>query len=457
LILSWLKWYCVIGYTNISMFHTYATIGDILYTSDYCGEAMKTNIPYVVSQNADAHLVDFCKERHYNRFFLIADNNTYSVLGSRIENSLRNEGIDVKTILLTGEEISTDEHYIMQTLIETNGEDRQYIAVGSGTITDITRFVSHRARANFISIPTAASVDGFTSTVAPMVFAKYKGPIQAQPPIAVFADLPTLCAAPQIMTAAGLGDLLGKYTSLADWKLGQLLYDEPYNAEVDQKMRESVDKTVASLDQLAAGSCTGITNLMDGLIGSGFGMLEFGDSRPASGSEHHIAHYWEMKYILEGRPAVLHGVKVGIATILAAKRYELLSQITYADAEHRLNTRVFPSQDQFQKEILKGYGVVTNKILAIQAPLLRMTPMDFDILKKRILANWDQIHQIALGVPRAEEIRNWIKALNGPTLPQEIGLSDAEVVLGMESAHYLRDRFTLNRLGFWLNLPLGIG
>ncbi|MBE0696291.1 MAG: iron-containing alcohol dehydrogenase, partial [Anaerolineaceae bacterium] len=307
----------------------------------------------------------------------------------------------------------------------------------------------------FISLPTAASVDGFTSTVAPMIFAKYKGPIQAQPPIAVFADLPTLCAAPRIMTAAGFGDLLGKYTSLADWQLGKLLYDEPYDAAVDQKMRESVDKTVASLDQLATGSCDGITNLMDGLIGSGFGMLEFGDSRPASGSEHHIAHFWEMKFILEGRPAVLHGVKVGVATILAARRYEILRQISFADAEHRLNSRRFPELDQFQKEITLGYGVVANKILAIQAPLLQMTPADYDVLKKRILGNWDRIQSIAQSVPSAEEIQRWIKAVNGPTLPHEIGLSDDEVILGMECAHYLRDRFTMNRLGFWLDLPLG--
>ncbi len=414
---------------------------------------MNINIPYVVAQDAVPPLLKFCAERNFTSFFLVADENTYRVLGRRVEQSLQTAGIAVKTILLTGEEISTDEHYVVQTLIETNGEDRQYIAVGSGTITDITRFVSHRVKANFISLPTAASVDGFTSTVAPMTVAKYKGPIQAQPPLAVFVDLPTVCAAPKRMTAAGLGDLLGKYTSLADWQIGHLLYNERYDRSVEEMMRESVDKTVSMLDEVAQGTCAGITQLMDGLIGSGFGMLQFGDSRPASGSEHHIAHYWEMKFILDGRPAVLHGVKVGIATVIAAQRYESLRQMSYSEAARRLENRSLPGKETMLAEIEAGYGVVTNKIIEIQTPLLSLTPDDFKELKSRILAHWDEIQAIAQGVPSPQQITGWIKALDGPTVPEDIHLSAEDVRLAMQSAHFLRDRFTLNRLAYWLSIP----
>lgn len=410
------------------------------------------NIPYIISQDAISRLVDYCLQNQMKRLFLIADANTYRVLGNRVESSLQNAGCDVKTILLTGEEIGTDEHYVVQALIDTNGEDRQFIAVGSGTVTDITRFASHRTRAKFLSVPTAASVDGFTSTVVPMVVAKYKATIAAQPPAAVFADLPTLCSAPRAMTAAGLGDLLGKYTSLADWQLGHLLYDEPYDADVDKMMLESVEKTIASLDELAASSCVGITNLMDGLIGSGFGMLTFGDSRPASGSEHHIAHFWEMKFNMEGRPAVLHGAKVGVATVLAARQYALLRQMSREDAARRLSARALPTPEEMREDIIKGYGVVANQIIDIQAPLFQMTGPDLEVLKQRILNNWEGIQRIATRVPEEAMITKWIKALDGPTTPAEIGLRPDEVTLGMRSAHYLRDRFTLNRLAFWLQL-----
>ncbi len=417
---------------------------------------MKQMLPYLVAPDAVPPLLDFCRERGLHRFFLVADPNTYQVLGQRVEAALRASEIDVKTILLSGEEIITDEHYIVQALVETRGEDRSFIAVGSGTVTDITRFIIHRSLEIFISLPTAPSVDGYTSIVAPMVVGKYKYPVPAQPPAAVFADLPTLCAAPRAMIAAGLGDLLGKYTSLADWRIGALLYDEPYDAGIAVEMRGSVDITTASIDEVAGASCDGITKLMDGLVGSGFGMLAFGDSRPASGSEHHLAHYWEMKGILEGRPPNLHGAEVAVGTVLAARRYALLRQLSRADAERRLKALTLPSRENMRAEIEEGYGPVSGLIAQIQAPLLQMTAADLETLKARILDHWEAIQEIALTVPPPEQFETWLNAVRGPVHPEDIGLSPEEAALGLKTAHYLRDRFTLNRLFYWLGLSLEI-
>lgn len=411
---------------------------------------MSQPLPYIVAEDAIPPLLSYCQEHGLARFFLVADTNTYRVLGERTEAALRSAGIDVKTILLTDHEIATNEYFIVRTLMETNGEDRQFIAVGSGTVTDITRFVSHRTRAKFISLPTAPSVDGYTSIVAPTEVGKYKVPIVTHPPQAVFANLPTLCAAPRRMIAAGLGDLLGKYTSLADWRIGELLYDEPYNASIAQYMRESVDRTVEVIDSIASASCEGITRLMDGLVGAGFGMLEFGDSRPASGAEHHIGHYWEMKLIIEGRPALLHGAEVGVATIFAARRYARLRQISRAEAAALLKARQMPTVDQMLAEIQQGYGLVADRIRTIQAPLLNMTAADLERLKSRILDSWDEIQTVATQVPAPEQIESWLAAVDGPTTPSMLDLSEAETRLALNTAHYLRDRFTINRLFFWL-------
>jgi glycerol-1-phosphate dehydrogenase [NAD(P)+] len=415
---------------------------------------MTIDIPYLVTQDAVAPLLEYCAAHNLRRFFIIADANTYRVLGQRAEAALQSAGIDVKTILMTGTEIAADEHYAMQALIETAGEDRQFIAVGSGTITDITRFVSHRTRASFISLPTAPSVDGFTSTVAPLIVANHKATIAAQAPVAVFADLPTLCAAPRPMIAAGLGDLLGKYTSLADWQLGALLYDEPYDPAIDQMMRQTVDRTVEAIDSLADASCDGVTCLMDGLIGSGFGMLEFGDSRPASGSEHHIAHLWEMMFIQDGKPAILHGAKVGVSTILSAQRYARLRQMKRDEAAQRLQMKFLAAPEAIQAEIQAAYGLAADLITSVQEPLIQMTVADLETLKARILENWDKIQAIAETVPSPQQFTAWIQAVDGPTIPAQIGLSDKDVQLGLLSAHYLRDRFTLNRLSFWLDITI---
>lgn len=411
-------------------------------------------IPYYLSEDIIPQFIAFCQQKGFSSFFLIADKNTYTVLGSCIEKAVLDQGWKIKTILFSDDEIVTNEHFLVRAQVETGGESRCFLAVGSGTITDITRFVSHRSHDPFISIPTAPSVDGFTSTVAPMVVGNYKSPVPAQPPLAVFANIPTLCAAPRKLIAAGLGDLLGKYTSLADWKIGSLVYDEPYDDTIARQMRLSVDETIEVVDQIASGSDKGIARLTDGLVGSGFGMLAFGDSRPASGSEHHIGHFWEMKLIIERRPASLHGAEVGVATILSASRYASLRKMSFEEAKNALKSRELPSLDEMRLDIEAGYSVVAPIILRVQAPLFTMTREEFEKLKMRILTNWDAIQSIAQSVPEPEEISGWIEKVGGPVSPSQLNLDMYETWLGLAHAHYLRDRFTINRLGFWLNLPM---
>jgi glycerol-1-phosphate dehydrogenase [NAD(P)+] len=255
------------------------------------------------------------------------------------------------------------------------------------------------------------------------------------------------------MISAGLGDLLGKYTSLADWKLGHLLYGEPFRQSVYDLMKRSVDDAVAVIDEIAGHSCDGISRLMDGLVGSGFGMLEFGDSRPASGSEHHIAHFWEMHSILEGKTAILHGAEVGVGTILSARRYQQLREISFADAHRYLSDLQVPAHSSLDSEIEQGYGPVAQKIRQIQSPLYSITQDDLDRLMKNILDHWKDIMMIASEVPSPKIITEWIQAVGGPTQPDQIRYDERKARNGIHFAHYLRDRFTVNRLSYWLKLP----
>ena len=200
------------------------------------------HLPVYVGPDAVSELVRFCQDRQLAHFALIADGNTYAALGARAESALCSQGWDVLTIVLTGEEIGADARSIFQVLLALDRVPRTFIGVGSGTITDVTRVISHRIGSEFISLPTAASVDGFTSIGAPMVIDGAKITVNAHGPVAVFGDLPTLCAAPQPLIAAGFGDLLAKLTSIADWELGALLWGEPYDVEIARRSRGSKER-----------------------------------------------------------------------------------------------------------------------------------------------------------------------------------------------------------------------
>ncbi len=412
-------------------------------------------ITVAISDHAVDDLIAYLRE-HYTgtTITLVSDTNTYAALGERVYHAVSDAGFTTINLVLAGEEVTAGAEYILRVLLGSSTGDQVFVAVGSGTVTDITRYSAFRTRNPYIAVPTAPSVDGFVSVSAPLIVGSMKETFPTDAPVAVFADLPTLAAAPQAMIAAGFGDILGKYTSLADWNLSHLLHDEPYNAAVEARVRRALDACVAAVDAIAQRSEDGVHALMHALIESGMGMLEFGNSRPASGAEHHCSHYWEMKLLREGRPALLHGAKVGVATTLIAAHYARLRTLSYDELINLLEAAEPDSRERQIAEIEQVYGDAAPDILRIQAPYLNQTPADYEALKQRILAQWDTIQPILASVPPPEVIIDILNRLGGASNPDALGLDADTVSEAQRYGHYLRDRFTVMKLNKALGLPL---
>ncbi len=402
-----------------------------------------SDFPIYIGSNAVGELINFCHQKALTRFFMVVDQNTYPALGKKVEESLIQAGINVKTICLEGAEIIADESTLVQVLLQVGEDARPFIAVGSGTITDITRYISYVTRMPFISLPTAPSVDGYTSMNAPLVILRVKETIKAHGPLAVFADLGTLCQAPKAMIAAGFGDMLGKLTALADWKLSHLLMDEPYDAEVAARAARALASCIDNAAEIGAASEIGIRILLEGLIETGLCMLKVGMSHPASGSEHHVSHFWEMKLLQENRPAILHGAKVGVATALMAGAYQSLRQLTPDQVSSILSGARLPNRETEVNAIRQAFGPIADQIIAIQEPYLSMTPEAFEAFKAKISAHWSEILAITAMVPDPETIKGWLTAVSGPTTPTELGLNDGYVQQAVGYAYCLRSHFTL--------------
>ena len=412
---------------------------------------LRTN-PVVIDEQAVEQLVAYCQANGLHKLLVVSDRNTQRVLGERVESALQTAGLDVKRAFLDEDEPVADALRVFRVLLACDDQPRTLIAVGSGTVTDITRFVSHRTGVDFIAMPTAPSVDGFTSIGAPLIIDGVKISIICQPPRAIFADLNVLAAAPRSMIAAGFGDMLGKFTSIADFRLGHLLWDEPYDETIARRTLGAAQLCVDQAVEIGNGSPTGIHSLMDALVESGFCMLDFGNSRPASGAEHHYSHYWEMTLLQENRPAILHGAKVGFATILVAQMYEQIGQLSRDQVSDVLEGATLPLRSQELAQIEAAYGDLAAEIIAIQRPFLAMTETQFDQVKTKILQHWESIQQIAADVPSAQQFTTLLQTVGGPTNPAALGLSEAEIQQGAAAGHYLRDRFTVRKLAYFLPL-----
>ena len=405
-----------------------------------------------VGYDAPARLASFCAARDLRRLALIADPNTYAATGPATEAALTRAGCESRTVLLRGDDIGADAASVYQVLLALDDGPWTLVALGSGTITDVARFVSHRRGSAFIALPTAASVDGYTSIGAPMIVDGAKVTVNAQGPLAVFADLTTLSTAPRPLTAAGFGDLIAKLTSIADWEIGHLVWDEPFDAGIAQRARQAVWQCVTQLDALAACERAGIEALFNGLIESGFCMLDFGETRPASGYEHHVSHFWEMLLLREGRHSVFHGAKVGVGVLASAGIHNALAALSPDEVRARLRVARLPDRGADEAAIRAAYGAQAAGVLAGHERFLAMREAEFDQLTARVAQRWDEIQRVANLVPGERAIRQWLERLGGATDAAGIGISQPEYELGLTVAHFYRPRFTGKKLARLLGL-----
>ncbi len=400
---------------------------------------------YIGSQAVD-QLLQYASARGLNRFSLVADANTYAALGDRVEASLRNAGHDVRTILLAGPEVIVDELQVVDVLLRNDSRDRAFLAVGSGTITDITRFVTLQTGGAFISVPTAPSVDGYTSPITPMVVRRLKITGPGRLPDAIFADLDTLAAAPHKMIASGAGDVIAKWTSTADWRLGSLIWTDRFDEAIARRFTAALHKVVDHADEIGRATPAGIRALMEALIDAGLCMADFGISMPASGSEHLLSHFWESRLLYEERPALLHGAKVGVGTSLIARYWERVRGMSLGEAAGRLGASSLPDREQEIANIRAGWPFAVDQVLGEQKVFLDMDEAGYRALCDKVLRHWDDIQAIAAGVPEPAAVIDTLRRVGGPTTVAELGLAPRDLDDALAYAHYLRSRVPMLRL-----------
>lgn len=402
-------------------------------------------------ENAIDELVRFLASRSVRRTTIVADDNTHAALGAQVEVALSLAGVAVTYIVLPGDVIG-DERTMMQVFVRVDTSSDLLISIGSGTLTDIVRFAAHLMRRPFVAMTTAPSMDGYASGGAPLVVLGVKQTYQVEPPVAVISHLPTLCHAPQGMIAAGLGDMLGKYTAAADWRLGVLLWGEPWDEVAANRTRRALDRCVSHAQQLRTAEPEAVAALIDGLLESGLSMSDAGHSRPASGMEHHVSHYWEMKLLAEGRHAVLHGTKVGVATIASAAVWRIVRCMSGADFQARLAAATWPDPVEERARLVAAFGGAAEGVIREHRAFLSLSPEAFAALVQLAATSWQQIREIAATVPEPAEMREVLAATGGPVTVEALGLSDEEGVLGVRFGHYLRNRFTVAKLAWLLGL-----
>lgn len=289
-----------------------------------CGKKHECDIKYVyIEKNAIDRLKDICVP--YKKILLVADQNTFGVAGDKTVEVLGDKLFD--KVVFSGEKILIPNEESIEKVENSLCNADLIVGIGSGVIQDLCKYVSFDKKVPYLIVATAPSMDGYASTGAAMITGGMKVTYSAGLPIAIVADVDVLKNAPMEMIKSGYGDIVGKYSSLNDWKLSALVTGEYFCQYIYDVTFSMIEKTVALADRLIKRDFDSVKTLMEALTVVGIMMSFATTSRPASGSEHHLSHFFEIVGIVRNEDYFPHGIDVAYSTIETAKiREKLVTQ-----------------------------------------------------------------------------------------------------------------------------------
>ncbi len=239
------------------------------------------------------------------RGLIVCDSNTLKIAGRQVNEYLEIGGHQMKKIVVEG----ANSQELLRVEDALDGIDF-LVGVGGGRPIDLAKQAGFNKNIPFVSIPTAASHDGFGSARSSIRQAGRKTSMQAIPPIAVVADTTIISRAPFRLLAAGVGDIVSNQTAVLDWRLdGQKADYSEYAAALSEMAAQLVED---GIEKVASGTEEGVRLVVKALISSGVAMSIAGTSRPASGGEHKFSHWLDAN---SDNPA-LHGEQCGLGSIV---------------------------------------------------------------------------------------------------------------------------------------------
>lgn len=396
-------------------------------------------------------------QRHgFQKPLVVSDVNTERVFGGVVKECLGAAGISFGEFVFPDEELVADADSIGRLLIEAHSGYDLLLGVGAGTINDLCKYVGCRTRRPSIIVATAASMDGFDTSVAILLLNKLKTTVEAQMPVAVLGDVDVIRNAPMEMLAAGVGDMLGKYVSLLDWKIASMVtgdYYCQYSADIVEVAAKSV---VDCAGGIASRDADVVGAVMNGLVLSGFAMAYNGSSQPGSGAEHQLAHFWDVRFAELGRKALLHGTKVGIGSVVATRLFELLAEYPVDFDAARRQVKSYNSA-VWQREIHRAYGTPAGAVLQLEQTEKKNDPQQvlarLDVLQR----HWAQLMELAKKLPSSGKLAALLQSMDAPYSPVQVGIDRQMFLDCVYYAKDMRHRYGLLQILFDLGLQQQLG
>lgn len=297
-----------------------------------CGHTHFCPIADVIVENGALNRLPEMTAQYHN-IVLVADENTYAACGHAVEALLADR---VESTLIFRREglLVPDERAIDELDARLTSATDFVIGVGSGVINDICKYVTWKHGMEYAIVATAPSMDGYASSGAAMIIGGMKITYTTRPPQLIVADVDVIKKAPLNMIRSGYGDIIGKYSALNDWRLSHLINNEYFCREIYDLVLEVTNTTRDEVERIIACEDEAIAFLTKALILIGITLSLLGSTRPGSGSEHHLSHFFEITGLIHDQPYFLHGTDVAYSTVVTAGMREKIRALSAPEFCH---------------------------------------------------------------------------------------------------------------------------
>lgn len=383
------------------------------------------------------------------KLFLLADHTTFGAAGKKIKEILEGAGLKVDAHILKDKPYA-DDITAEDVAAHVTPEYRAIVSCGSGTITDLAKFSAYRYQLPQIAVATAPSMNGYASGIVALTENGIKTTRVVNPPLAVIADLDILAEAPIEMIRAGLGDVISKSVCSADWKIASMIRGDRFCMKPFEMIKDLEELYMNDAAKLQKRDKNVIGALTEALVFSGISMVIAGSSAPASGGEHLISHFLDMRAALSGKTSDLHGAQVGVASIATARLYERIGNLSKCDADVLMLGSAWKRSEILVDKLRFIFGRTAPEILKFYDKK-RRGQRAFELEVEDVYL---KLRDINIAVREfllpSEKIEKVLKDAGAKTTFAELGLSRSEIDDALSLALAIRDRFTMLDVAFVL-------
>ena len=267
-----------------------------------------------VAKGALQQIGSYVRANDFDNVVIHFGNGLIDLFGQTVLTSFREEKV---TVLEYREVDSVQIEDIMEMAFAIDAKAQMVVGIGGGKVIDAAKYAAYLRKLPFLSVPTSASSDGFSSSSASLLVNGRRTSVPARLAYGIVADTEVIRSAPEKFLFSGIGDLVSKITALYDWvyedRMGYTVLND-FAVMIAKKAVNSFVRTPfeSIRDELF------LRELLDSLAMSGIANEIAGSSAPTSGSEHLISH--ALDKLLE--TPELHGIQVGVATYLMSRVQE---------------------------------------------------------------------------------------------------------------------------------------